>query len=148
MQILLGELSAYGLQAWLVSVTGAALGITKAVLMVKGSRTIGNGNGKLMLAKDEGKFEVQILSLTERVVRLNELIHQTQKADHDKWSPAIMKLMESQTKMMKILDKHNQLAEEHRDRMQTIWGDMLGVFVDTTEKLDKMPCTKDEREDR
>ena len=140
------ELSGLALQAWLLSVTGVAMGATKIALWVKGSGSSTahtNGNGKLMLAKDEGRFEVQILSLTERVVRLNELMHKTQKEDREKWAPMLAQLMESQTYMMETLDQHNSLAGKHRERILTIWNDMLGAFNSMNDKMATLPCIEE-----
>lgn len=144
LQIPLSEIAAtYSLQAWLLSVTGAVLGAVKAILWIKDSNYKGspNGNGKLMLAKESGKFESQILLLTERVVDLNESVQETQKRDREQWAPALASLMDSQNKMMEQLDEHSQ-------HTQKAWAEMIGEFGRMVDKVAELPCTQEREEEQ
>jgi len=134
----LGELGAYGLQAWLLSVTGAALGVTKIALWVKGSGRNGT-NGNIILARAAGKFEGQVLALTERVINLTEELAKTQKQDREIWAPALSNLMSSQNKILQLMALHEERTEE-------AWGEMIGEFGRMVDRVAQLPCTKNEEE--
>jgi hypothetical protein len=143
------DMGAYGLQAWLVSVTLAAMGLTKAAVWIKhsGSRN-GNGtNGRALLAREAGKFEGQVLELTKRVIIMTEAMHQQQRIDRETWAPMLRNLVEGQTRMMNVLDLHANRLEQHSEKDQQMWQEMLAEFGRMVDKVGNLPCTQEEDEE-
>ena len=144
MQIPLGELGQLTLPAWVLSVTGAAVGVTRIALWLKAdTKTTApstNGNGKLMMAREAGKFEGQVLTLTERVIDLTEELHNTQKQDREIWAPALTGLINAQNKMMAQMDEHSGKSKE-------AWREMIKQFGRMADRIAELPCTSEEDEE-
>jgi hypothetical protein len=134
------ELGQLALPAWVISVTGAAMGVTKIALWIKQDtkQTSSNGNGKLLLAKEAGKFEGQVLALTERVVDLTEELHNTQKQDREIWAPTLTSLMSAQNRMMAQMEDHSKKSKES-------WKEMIRQFSCIADRIQTLPCSREEK---
>ena len=135
------ELGAYGLQAWLVSVTVAAMGLTKVAFWVRSSRA----NGKLppagsepgiLLARDVAKFESEILGLTRQVIKSTEESEARAEERENAWRPGLQKMIEGQTQIMKALESHSVIMHDHLKYSQQMWIELVGQMEILTRKLD------------
>ena len=137
------ELGVYGLQAWVLTAVGAAMGITKIAFWAKGGQKSSNNNGKLMLAKDTGGFEKEMVLLTKRVIDMNKEIQDQRVADREQWSPGLASLVEANARTLVLLDKHTKALDLYSKYSQDMWIDMAGSFKRLVDKVSILPCVFD-----
>jgi len=137
------ELGAYGLQAWLVSVTVAAMGLTKVAFWVRSSKA----NGKLaphgsepgiLLARDVAKFESEILGLTRHVIKMTEQSEARQGERESAWRPGLQKMIEGQTQIMRVLDSHTTTMNDHLKYSKQMWIELVGQMEGITRAVGKL----------
>jgi len=93
----------YGLQVWLVSVVVAGMGLTKIGIWLKDSHRQSDGNGKLMLAKDTGGFEREVILLVKEIHDLTHAMEDQRREDREHWGPGLAKLIEANTRTLEML---------------------------------------------